>query len=366
MSTEALLPDFPTLAYAETPTGGTVRGGHTITRAVAANIVALGRPARRIGPVQGQSNTTSTYVVGYVRSHADINQLRLAWYFHADFTNTPATHSLDLTITDAAGHSVASSSTAVPIGFKGETVSAVLSTTPLDTTVVLGAEGYLDLDVLAATLTDPSWSFKFVYTASNTHVPLDRIEGWECPRSQVDSADAYGLLTGPENPGNPIVAGSTTTYGYERLAKTIEGGIACNRTVLSVAWPTDTSIAPGTASATYTAFTRMLESGTTPWPWKVRPRVVYHPSSAAGETHRARIHYKVTGSGTANARVSTGATGSPYTIGGLTSATWAWSDWTTIEIPTNGTDRIASITFEGKTSAGTFYVAGIEVEENNT
>lgn len=372
MSTEGLISDFAPLFYAETPTGGTVRGGHTITRAMDATIVALARPAKRIGPTQVQSNGTATYVVGYVRSHTSIKQLWLAWYFHPDFTNsiTPATNSIDLTITDAAGHTIASSSDVVPVGFKGVTTDALQAVTPLDSTVVLGASGYIDLDAAAAVLTDPSWSFSFTYTASTTHIPLDRIEGWECPRTQIDSDDTYGALTGPENPGNPILAGSTTTPVYERLMQTLQGAALCNRTLLSIAWPTSTSIAPVTASATFTAFTRMLEGGTTPWSWRVRPRVVYAPNSATGEPHRVRYLYQVSGGGTAAVKCTATSVGAASTqtatTTGLASATWAWSDWQTINIPTDGTDRIVSITFEGKTTAGNFYIAGIELEENQT
>jgi hypothetical protein len=47
----------------------------------------------------------------------------------------------------------------------------------------------------------------------------------------------------------------------------------------------------------------------------------------------------------------------------LTSATWAWSAWVSTTIPTDGTDRIVSLTFTGKTTAGTLSVAAIEVEE---
>lgn len=370
MSAEGLISDYAPLFYAETQTGGTVRGGHTITRAMDATIVALARPAKRIGPTQVQSNGTATYVVGYVRSHTSIRQLWIAWYFHPDFTNTPATNSVDLTITDAAGHTIASSSDVVPVGFKGVTTDAVQAVTPLDSTVILGASGYIDLDAAAAVLTDPSWSFEFTYTASTTHIPLDRIEGWECPRTQVDSDDTYGALTGPENPGNPILAGSTTTPVYERLMQTLQGAALCNRTLLSIAWPTSTSIAPVTASATYTAFTRMLEGGTTPWSWRVRPRMLYAPNSATGEPHKFRVYYEVTGGGSAAIQCNATSVGTlsvgSATITGLASATWAWSDWQTINVPTDGTDRIVAITFEGKTTAGSFYIAGIELEENQT
>ena len=232
---------------------------------------------------------------------------------------------------------------------------------------VLGALGYVDLDAAAAILTGSSWTFQFDWSRSGGNVSLAHIEGAECPRSQVDSADTYGALTGPVNPGNPVLAGSTTTTGYERIAQTVAGAILAGRTLLSVAWPTDAAIAPGLVSATFVPFTRMLEGGSTPWPWRVRPRVVYAPSSAVGEPHRVRYLYRVTGGGSGTIRctaTSVGA-GSVTTADAalLTSATFAWSDWVSTTIPTDGTDRIVSLTFTGKTTAGTLSVAAIEVEE---
>jgi len=367
VSTEALVPDFPRLFYAEGITGATVRGGHTITRASAANIVALGRPGRRVGPSMG-AGANASYHFGYVRSHTSIKQLWLAWYYWPDPDPFATLHTLSVTTTirDDIGNTVTSASADIPLGFDGTAIGAnrvVFFDAP-----ALGALGYIDLDAIAATLTGSSWTFQFDWSRSGAAPTLDRIEGWECPRSQVDDADTYGALTGPENPGSPVVAGSTTTLGYERIAKTIEGGIACNHTLLSAAWHTDTSLAPVTASATYTAFTRMLESGTTPWSWRVRPRVVYAPNSATGEPHRVRYLYQVSGGGSASVRCTATSVGAASTqtaaTTGLASATWAWSDWQTINIPTNGTDRIVSITFEGKTTAGNFYVASIELEEN--
>ena len=166
------------------------------------------------------------------------------------------------------------------------------------------------------------------------------------------------------------MAGSTTTLGYERIAKTLEGCVTCNHTLLSAAWRTDTSLAPVTTSATFTAFTRMLESGTTPWAWRVRPRVVYNPNSATGEPHRVRYLYQVSGGGTAAVECTATSVGAgsaqTATTTGLTSSTWAWSDWQSLNVPTDGTDRICKIEFTGKTTAGNFYVASIELEENQT
>jgi len=362
---EALLDAFPALYYGEAPTAGTVRGGHTMTRAIAANIVALGRPARRVGPIQAQRVSGATWTAGYTRSHDSIGQLYLAWYYRPAGLDTLATVAVELTITDAAGHTVSSSSDMIPLGFKGVGTVPVVASHLYQSESLLGASGHLDLDALAAVLTDPSWSFTFVFTASDVFTPLDRIEGWECPRSQVDVDGTYGVLTGPFNPGSPIISGAADAGGYERLARTIEGGVACGRTLLSVSWPRDTSIAPGLVATTMTPFTRMLEAGTDPWRWRVRPRVVYAPSSAAGEPHRARYLYQVSSGGTGTVRCDTGSSGGPYDLTGLTASTWAWSPWVDVSVPTDGAGRIATLTFTGKTTAGALHVAAIEVEEHH-
>ena len=158
MSTEALIPDFPALYYAEGITGATVRGGHTITRATAANIIALGRPARRIGPTQSLGASAS-YHVGYVRSHDSVKQLALAWYYWPDpdpFAALP-TISITTTIRDDVGNTITSPDTIVPAGFDGTALTAdrvVIYDRP-----VLGALGYIDLDAAAAILTGSTWTF---------------------------------------------------------------------------------------------------------------------------------------------------------------------------------------------------------------
>ena len=361
---EAILPDFAALYYAEAQTGKTVRGGHTITRAASANVIALGRPAKRIGPIMGRSASAYTYQASYVRSHASIKHVYLAWYYRPTASGLNA--SITLTIRDAAGHSVSHTSALIPRGFKGEPQQAV-RTSFYASDFAIGGSGYLDLDALAATLTDSSWSFDF---AASTGV-FDHIIGWECPRSQVDSADTYGALTGPANPGNPILAGSTTTSGYERLAKTVEGAVLCNRTLLAIVWPDDAAtLTPSTASAALAAMTLMTEGAGVPYSWRVRPRVVYAPASATGEPHRVRYLYRVTGGGTAVIRCTATSVGvgsvTTCDATGLTSATFAWSAWVSTTIPTNGTDGIVAVTFTAKTTAGTLYLASIQLEENQT
>lgn len=364
MSTEALIPDPALLSYALTRTGATVRGAHAINAATSANVCALGRPAK-IAVVQGLGGSNTVHV-GYVRSHASIKVLAVAWYYYPDpdvFSTTNRTIDVKMTLSDAAANTITSPSTRIPRGLDGTAITAMHGYVSLGDESFLGAIGYFDLDDVATVLTDTSWDLKFEWTRSGGDVSLMRVELWECPRSAVNDADVHGALTGPLNPGNPILAGTVSTRGYERIARTIEGAVACNRALLNATWPADTTAGiPRTGSATFTAFTGMLEGGTTPWPWRIRPWVVYDPNSASGEEARVRYFYQVTGGGTAAVRINTGATASPFDTTGLTSATWAWSVWKTVRLPTNGTGRIATVTFEGKTTAGTLYVAGIQLE----
>lgn len=365
MSTEALLPDFPLLSYAECYTGLTVRGGHTITRATAANICALGRPAKRIGTVM--PSTGATWRLSYVRSHAGIEQLRVAWAYRSDpdVVAAASTVQLSLKLRDATGNTINASDTRVPRGFDNSTIATIPGSLTTLENVHVASVGYLDIDACATTLTDSSWELEFTFARSGGDVTLEWIEAWECPRSVVDDASTYGALTGPLNPGNQIVAGSTTTKAYERIAKTIAGGVASNRSYLNVAWPADiTATVPKTTSATFTAFTNMLESGTTPWSWFFRPRVVYLPNDGDGEPARVRFLYYVSGGGNAVIRTDTGSSSGPFDTGTLTGASWQWSSWVKCEVPTNGTDGIAQVQFTGKTDAGTLYVAGIALEEN--
>ena len=365
MSTEGLVPDFPALSYAEGYTGMTVRGSHTITRTVAANIVALGRPCRQFGGMQPQ--TPNTFVFGYTRTHADINQLRVAWTYRSDPDPIAAasTMTVTLTVTDALGNSVAASDARVPTAFDGTAVYTAQGSLSPTGDVHLGGMGFFDLDALATTLTNSSWSFSFVVARSGGNATLEWIDAWECPRSVVNTADTYGTLTGPMNPGNPISAGTVATRGYERLAKTIEGGILANRVYLSIAWPADTGASiPSTVSATYAPFATMTEGAGVPLPWRIRPRVVYLPNSAVGEPARVRFLYYQTGGGSGSIRTSTGSSSSPFDVTGLTGASWQWSAWTNVLLPTNGTDRIVSVTFEGKTMGGVLYLAGIQLEES--
>jgi hypothetical protein len=365
MATEGLPDAAPVLTFDEVRTRRTVGAGHTLARVSAANLVALARPARRFVT---QQTGVYNFRVSYQRSHSAIKHLYLAAFTRAHPLTFPLptnTLTLDLTIKDAAGVTVSSSASTIPSGFRsGTSRTPTTASSPLARFLMI-ADGFLDLDALAATLTTPPWSFEFAATRTGTTLVIDRVEGFEVPRTLVDSDDDFGVLTGPFNPGNAVVAGSVSTVGYERLSKTIEGAILCGRDYVNVAWPADTAygLSPRTSSASYVALTNLTD-GSDPLPFYCYPRVVYHPSSATGERARFRVLYYVSGGGTAAVQLATGASSSPYQITGLTGASWQWSAWADCDLPTDGTDRVAELLFKGKTNAGTLYLAGIHVQEN--
>ena len=369
MTARPLINQTPTLAYSTSQIGRTVRGPDLYNVAVMANITALARPMRgfRIANVP-----PGTYVASYRRSHDSIKQAFIQWTTRLSMPdgvhlNPNEELTMTLTITDALGN-VAPSST-IPAGFKGESFLAVEST-EYPSVPTLGGAGWLDLDTIAATLTDPSWSFSFVLARPvGSVLYADTITMREVSRTVVNTADTYGVDPADFQPGQPTTAGSSTTGGTLRLAQTIEGSIATQPEMLSLVWPSDIAAAiPQTASASYAAMTN-LEQGAasgTAMRFRVPVRPIYYAladgGTTAGERARWRVRYYVSGGGTGDVQISTGSSGSPYSLTGLTGASWQWSAWQDIALPTDGTDAIATLTIKGQTSAGTLYLAAISVQ----
>jgi hypothetical protein len=369
VTTRPLINLVPELAYETPQIGRTVRGPDLYNVAVATNVVALARPFRAFHIA---NVSPGTYVTSYRRTHDAIHQAHIEWTTRLtmpDGTVLAAgeTLTVTLTITDAAGHSVASSSSMIPAGFKGESFECVQW--PGDPAVyTIGGAGWLDLDALAATLTDPSWSFSFVVarpTGSTSRV--DSIALRELGRTVVDTSDAYGVDPADFQPGQPAGAGSSTTGGTLRLAQTIEGGIAAQPDVLSLVWINDiTATIPRTTSSTYAAMLYLEQSSGVSMRFRVPVRPIYYAladgGTTAGERARWRVRYYVTGGGTGAVQILTGATASPYSITGLTGAAWAWSAWQDCELPTSGASAIATLSFKAQVSGGTLYVAAIHVQ----
>lgn len=373
MSSEQQLPSFPELRYLEVQTSRTVRGGTLQKMAACASQLATERPAKFIQAHDLEHGTT--HRVAFTRTSEDINTLYLAWFYRASIRGTAVeTLAVALAISDSSGHAVGPSDARIPYAFQGHAslAPAVAALgTPAGST--MGGEGWLDLDALSGILTDPDWSFAFTVTRVGATAYVDRIEGFEVPRGTVRAGaapddDIAGALTGPYNAGNPIMAGSVADLGLLRLEATLQAAVARCTQYLSLAWPCDLAAPiPQTTSGTFAAFVNFKETGTTnPVSLAVRvlPKyVAAPPGTAAGERGRFRVLFYVTGGGTAQVRLETGATASPYDTGSLTGASWQWSPWIDCELPTDATGQLAHLTFRGLTSAGTLYLAGAVVEE---
>lgn len=368
MSTEPQSPFGPgALSYDEARVGHTARASTLMRAASSASIDASARPGRRAQIPLAYPNTTSarTYVVSYTRTTNAIKFLRLgASVRSATFGDTLT---IDLTIRDTAGHSVTSSSALIPNPFKGTTIflDAAAGSAAYDARTI--ADAVLDIDALAATLTAADWSLEFAVAAPNgTHSLVDLIEVYEIPRMIVSTADAAGSMMLPFLPGNSIVSGAasgTGDDGVTRLEATAQAARTSQRTYVQECFgPDDTTatLVPRTTSATYAALSELDEGGSVAVSWVFRVRTV--TGASGGEVARARFRYLVSGGGTAFVRITTGI--GTYDTAGLTSATWAWSDWVAVSLKANATGHLETVYFKGKTSAGTLYVSGWILEEN--
>lgn len=367
MSTEQAPLGFPALAYVEAQVGRTITGPFAIKLAHAADILALCRPTKTVR-VDNLDGSLGVYSVGFTRTSVDSTLLYLSWWYRAHSSiGAGDALGVSLTITDTAAHSVGPVNVLIPVAFQGGWSTLTHAGPTADPSgMTLGGEGWLDLDSLAGTLTAPDWTFTFTVGRIGTVAYVDRIEGWEVPRGTISDADAAGSLAGPFSPGNAITAGSITSDGWERLFATVQAAIAAPPEYLSLTWPANiTATIPKTSSAAFVPLTNLEESAGVATVFRVRVRpmtVVAPPGTAAGEAARFRVLYYVAGGGTAEVQIKTGATGSPYAVAGLTGAAWAWSAWTACALPTDGTDQVARLTFEAKTTAGTVHVAAVVVE----
>lgn len=367
MTTRPLINIVPDLSWPRVTIGRTVRGLDVYNAALMANVTALARPLHGF---HLRTLTPGTYHASYRRSHDAIKQAHVVWTVRLVMPSGTALHAneelaVTMTITDALGN--ASTSAMIPSGFRGESFD-VDDANGEPAIPTIGGSGYLDLDAIAAVLTDPSWSFQFVVArAHGTVAVVEGIDLREIGRAVVDTSDTYGVDPADFQPGQPIGCGSATTGGALRLARTIEGGIATLPDMLHLAWIDDIAATiPNTTSATHAALTNLEQTAGVARRWRVPVRPIYYDlasgGTTVGERARWRVRYYVAGGGTAAVQLSTGATASPYEISGLTGAAWAWSAWQDCALPTSGTDAIAVLSLQAKTSAGTVYVSGVHVQ----
>lgn len=337
--------------------------------ALAANGALLDSPPRRWAI--HDIDTSGTYVAGYVRSPS-ARYLRVAAFISGTSAWTGVTVELSLTVRDAAGHSVTGSpNIPEPFDAFSHLAGPLVGASRFDAEQAV--TGYLDLDALAATLTDPSWSFEWTVTLTGAGAAVGRIEAWEVPRGVVDeAATAGGVSLGDLQPDQPISDGPRVDPAgrWGRITQTIAQARTMGRTYVSLAWrdSTEPSDTPSVSSTTDAPFT-LFDAGGSRVAVRVHPRQLA-AAGAAGEVVRFRVRYRMTGgAGTETGQVSLhgGATGSPWTTMDLAySGSAVWSAWQTAAVSTAG----ASDDFElsGKVSASgpSLFLSAFEVEEHVT
>ena len=369
MSTEPQSPfGAPLLSYVETQTGRTVRAQTAIRAAQSASLNASARPGKRCQIHSAYPNgiTARKYCGAYTRTTNATKFLYVAAHYRA--STAADSIKVDLTIRDAAGNSVTSSSALIPYFLKGTTVSLQGTTGSIVTDARELGSGYLDLDALAVTLVDPDWSLEFAVAAPGvTDSLVDLIELWEVPRQVVDQSDAAGVLVGPLMPGNPITSGpasGATADGWARIEATLQGAVKSQRTYAQECFgPDDVTAAqlPQTTSASYVSLTHLEESAGVPISYVLRIRPVV--GGTGGEIARARFRYIAAGGATGSIEVTTGI--ATYSLTGLSSTSWTWSPWLSVLLKTDNAGHIETVSFKAKRSgAGVLYVSSWVLDEN--
>lgn len=357
----ALAPQTPRVARA-------VQASHDRELALAADCALLDYPSGRFN--LDLIDTTGTYSFSYVRNPG-ARYLRLDFRVNAVAYASYGTSQVqcDLTVRDAAGHSVASSDDRIPYGYKNEVTLAPQRT--IDGPILAGqtlVAGVLDCNALDDTLTDPSWVFEFAFTFAGG-AEVNSVQGQEIPRFVIDdSAPHGGVIPGNLQRDAPLDDDPVERLG--RVLATLESARAVERTYVSLAWRQQvivTTETPNVTATSYTEFTALSAgAGTAPQTWRPSPRQVYAGSSA-GEAIRFRFLYRFSGgagSETAQVQLTGNATGSPWASGSLTYTTsWTWSPWITAAIRTS--PLADTLALKGKVSASgpLLWIASIHVLE---
>lgn len=342
----------------------TVYGPQLAELARLANFGCLDNPAQRFSAADLEPGTAA---FSYTPASTPARRYLRVTVRLIPAASVTTTGSVTLTVTDNLGHSLTGATSEIPLGFRGESLpaSAAAVGSRFDFATVL--TGDFDLGAMAATLTGADWSWSFATTLGGGADSLVSIDAEEIPRFVVDTAETYGALPGAYLGGAEIDDDAAT--GTERILKTLEGARLTQRVYLSLAWPQDTAATiPQTTATSYGALTNLDEGGL-PETWRVYVRRLA-ASSAQGEAVRFRVLYKVTGGGSANVRLVTGSSSSPFALASLSSATWVWSSWKTAHLATDeatagivGTDTMG---LEAQVSGAgvTLYLAAIHVLED--
>lgn len=364
MTTVAHAPEILTSLDERTPRiDNAVSALHHLELANVANHALLDNPAGRFN--LDLIDTAGTYSFSYVRNPG-ARYLRLEARINAQAPGTAGFAQIDLTIRDAAGHSITSSSSHIPRGFKNEVLPTPRSYVDLPLYDQLSVVGVLDCDELDGTLTDPSWVFEFSITFAGG-AQVNTLQCWEAPRFVVnDAVDHGGVLPGAFQHDQPIT--DSDVIGLERLLETLVSARQSERTYVSLAWRQQVVVTTETPNVTATSYTRFaaLAADAAPQTWRPSPRQVY-AGATAGEVIRFRVLYRFSGGAgteTGGVQLTGNATGSPWVSSSLAYTTsWTWSDWITAAIRTSPLSDTLSLKGKVSASGPLLWIASIHVLE---
>lgn len=366
MTTTARQPGYiNTLAQTQARIGRATQAVHPLTLALVANCALLDTP-----PAQCSTPWTETggaFSLSYVRNPG-ARFVRLEALVLPTDAALGAYVTLDLTVRDAAGHSVSSSDDRIPRRWKGENVYCPVGAAGgarLDRAERV--VGYVDLDELDDDLTDASWSFDVTLTVSGG-AQVETISLGEMPRFIADDAATHGgMLPGSFQRDATIADG--TQDGLRRLLSTLDSARQSQRSYLALAWRQAmlSDEVPSLTSAVDAPFTLLEGAGSGGrLEWALAPRPV-HAASSAGEAARFRVLYRFDGGAgteTAKVRLRGSATGGTWITGTLSYTTsWTWSPWVACACRTSPRSDRLSLSGNLSASGPTLWLGGVHVPE---
>lgn len=336
---------------------------HGLNLALAANCALLDAPAGQASA--GWTETGGDWSFSYVRNPG----CRFVAVVARVLPSVGAAAvTLDLTVRDAAGHSVSSSDDRIPRLWKGESIVTPRARlyeplAELSRKVV----GYVDCDALDDDLTDPSWSFDLAVGVTGG-AGLDGVWLQEMPRFLVDDGATHGGILPGAFQRDAIISDDPTA-SLDRLVASLASGRVQQRSYLALAWrratvPGETPSLTGTSDGPFTLLTGAGSGGRLEW--AVYPRSIA-AVSAAGELAKARFLYRMSGgAGTETGQITLrgSATGSPWAASALAYTTsWVWSPWIDCAVRTSPLSDALSLSGKVSASGPTLWLAGVHVRE---
>jgi len=344
-------------------TGRTIRGVHGQALATSVNHAAYGHMGGRLLFHPSASGSSAEVWEGIFRPNDHCRFARVGVLLTATSGATSASVTLQLDIYDGAGHSVTYSDSRIPDAFKNH--SATVRTGYVGSMFGTQVEAWLDLDALRTTL-DASAPWRLKFTLTGTYARCDLVQVDEMPRGIVDDSWSHGgVLPQGMQWGVPV----TDAAQWDRIALTDRTAFNTRRTYLARVYSqTVLTKTPSTTATSLSAFTNLEESSGVPISYAFLPRRLLAVADPGAKAEWAIIYRLTGGAGTETATVRlTTASGHTKDLSGLahTGSSWAFSSVTTLDLSTNGTDGVESVSAKGKVSAGgpTLYLGALSLWE---